>query len=108
MADLTDDQLVALRRYVGKGFTDPELQDAFDRQGNLRDAAVEILETVYADMIINPLSFTIIGEYAQNANKNPDLLRKFIDNLRIQDKDLTLSLTNGGTVIIKNTRMHRR
>lgn len=106
MADLTDKQFIAIRRQVGSGYLEVEIQDAYDRQLTLRDAALELLQIRLADFRVNPLSFTVVGEYSQDAQKNIAALESAISRLVAMDDDLTE--TAGGTRIMMAGRKYPR
>ena len=66
MAALTVDQLVTVRRRVGRQPVDAEIQTIYDRTGSLTETVREILEIRVADLRANPTSFTVPGEYSQD------------------------------------------
>jgi hypothetical protein len=113
MADLTDAELILIRRTgVGSGVLDEEIQEAYDREGNgtLKSAAVEILEIRYADYIANPLAFTIVSEYSQDATKNVNPMLALLNRVKGMEDDLSdlAAGTAGGTVLVPNGRAYPR
>lgn len=75
---LSTDQVVYIRRQVGSSPPDADLQAIFDRTGDVDVLVLEILETRYADMLANPTSFSVSGEYSQSTGENLKALQKQI------------------------------
>lgn len=70
MADLTDEQLILLRRQVGGSPSDDDLQEAFDRLGDLAEVAREVLQIRLANLRAAPATFAVPGEYSQSTAEN--------------------------------------
>lgn len=58
-----------LRTKVGSGVDPAVLQEAYDRLLDLDAVAREILEIRRADLLAQPDSFTVVGEYSQSTAK---------------------------------------
>ena len=86
---LVDSDYINLRRYVGSSRTESEIDDAFERLGSLRLVALEFLEIVIADFLVNPLQFNIVSEYGQNASNNIQWLYKMRAEVTAADDTLT-------------------
>lgn len=70
----TDAQLAYYRSKLGTTIDEVDLQARYDRLGDDRLVAAEVLDQRVADALLKPLSFTIPGEYAEDRTKNLDLL----------------------------------
>lgn len=104
---LTDPQYVLIRRFVGSGFTGSEIDAAYERNETLRGAALELLEIRRADFLVNPLAFTIVSEYSQDASKNLVALDALIESVRGNTDDL--DGPGGGIAnILENLRRYQR
>jgi hypothetical protein len=75
---LSEDQLVYSRRQIGNKPLDAELNTIFDRVGNVDQLVLEVLETRYAELIRNPATFSVSGEYSQSTAENIKALAKRI------------------------------
>lgn len=61
--------------------TDADLQDGYDRLGILDAVAREILEIRLADLLADPASFSVSGEYSQDTSANIRELRETLGSL---------------------------
>lgn len=85
MAAFTEEDLAYLRSKLGSSVnetTNPaiveDLEDRYDRLGTLQLVVVEVLRerlASIADIENNPLNFTVVGEYSQDASKNVEFLK---------------------------------
>lgn len=88
MAALDTDDLAYLRTKLGSTVnedTNPEvvddLQERYDRLGDVKLVAAEVLRQRMADIADvqnNPLNYTIPGDYSQNAADNAAFLAKML------------------------------
>lgn len=86
MASFTDDDLAYLRTKLGSSVnetTNPDvvsdLEDRYDRLGDVKLVVVEVLRERLADIadaLNNPLNFTVVGEYSQDASGNVAFLTR--------------------------------
>lgn len=74
MADLTDSDLAYLSTVLGSDLDEGDLQERYDRLGDTRKVASEVLDIRYADLLAKPDSFTIPGEYSETRSKQIDAL----------------------------------
>lgn len=81
MADLTEEDLVYLRTQIGSGLNGSDAQDRFDRLGNTRLVVKEILEQRLADLLAQPATFNVAGEYSQSTAENIKALQQQLENL---------------------------
>lgn len=79
VAVLTADELDALRDEVGSVPADDVLQAKHQRIGlGWRDVAVAVLKRRLIDMLANPASFSVAGEYGQSTGANIAALERKI------------------------------
>jgi hypothetical protein len=67
---LTEAQLATLRRRVGNAPDDAGLQAVYDRTESLTETVREILEIRLANLLADPASYSIAGEYSQDTSAN--------------------------------------
>lgn len=79
MAALTQDQLVYVRRQIGNSPTDAELQVTYDRLADVDQVVLEVLEIRLANLIADPATFSVSGEYSQSTAVNIQALQKKLD-----------------------------
>lgn len=70
-----------LRTKVGSAVDLAVLQESFDRLGDLDAVAREILETRLADLLADPASFTVVGEYSQDVSANIKSIQETLGSL---------------------------
>lgn len=102
VAPLTEDQVVRVRRFVGDEPADADLDPIWQRHGSIKGVVLEILEIRKANLLASPLSFTITGEYAQNARFNVEYIKQLISDIREGRVDPDSDDLNGdqGTLVI--------
>jgi hypothetical protein len=89
MAALTGSDLRYTRRRVGSLPVDADLQtiyDAFLAEGveqPLEWMILEVLETRLAELIRNPATFSVAGEYSQSTSENIKALKEQIESQRM-------------------------
>lgn len=86
MAAFTEEDLAYLRTKLGSSVnetTNPDLvtdlEDRYDRLGSVQLVVVEVLRerlANIADIQNNPLNFTVVGEYSQDASANVAFLTR--------------------------------
>lgn len=86
---LTVAQIVLMRRWVGRRPSDDDLQTIYDRTGSLTETVREVLETRRADLIADPASYAITGEYSQDTRANIDAINKLLAQLGDLDSEDT-------------------
>ena len=79
---LTEDQIVAIRRFIGDEPVDADLQPMYVRYENLKGVVLEVLQTRRANLLASPLQFSVVGEYGQNARWNVEYLTDLIDKIQ--------------------------
>jgi len=88
MAALTGSELMYTRRRVGLLPVDADLQtifDAYTLEGvvePLEWTILSVLETRLAELIRNPATFSVSGEYSQSTAPNIEALKELIDEQR--------------------------
>lgn len=115
MTDLTAAQKSWLRSEVGATPTDGDLQARFDRLGNLRDVAIEVLRERRANLLDKPLSVSVSGVASVNYGENVKALeRRIAALLKLDDDPSDDSPTGDGADVgdefeqIQLTRSRRR
>ncbi len=81
MASLTLTEEKYLRTKVGSAVELADLQESYDRLGTLDGVAREILETRLADLLADPASFSVPGEYSQDTRANIESIQKLLATL---------------------------
>lgn len=86
----TADELAYLRTKLGSTVdedTNPavveDLEDRYTRLGSVQLVVVEVLRQRIADIADvqnNPLDFTVVGEYSQDASKNVEFLQRMLSD----------------------------
>ena len=79
---LTEDEIVRVRRFVGDDPPDDDLNAIYLRHETLKGTVLEILEIRRSNLLASPLSFSVVGEYGQNARYNVEFIQKMIDDIR--------------------------
>jgi hypothetical protein len=80
---LTTAQLFLIRRHVGDNPDNATLDSIASRHKWDPDFVVlEVLETRYANLVANPSSFSVSGEYSQSTDGNLRALAKKIEEWR--------------------------
>ena len=83
---LSGDDLTYLRRRVGSSPDDAALEVIYatyeDRAHPLEHLTLHVLETRLADLLANPASFSVSGEYSQSTGENIRALTKLVDAQR--------------------------
>lgn len=80
---LTDDQTAQVRTEIGDATppSDADLDLIFDRVGTVGGVIYEVTSKRLADLMADPASFSIPGEYSQDTRANieayRDILRRF-------------------------------
>lgn len=97
---LTTPEEKYLRTKVGSAVDLAVLQESYDRLGSLDAVAREILETRLADLLADPASFAIPGEYSQDTRTNIENLQKTLASL-----GGTSDLGEGGVTMV-GPRLH--
>ena len=120
MAALTEDDLAYLRTKLGSSVNDEtnpavvdDLQVRYDRLGSLQLVVVDVLRQRLADIanpLENPLSYTIPGEYGQDASGNVTFLTKALAQAEqeagVPGSSVMVAVPPGRTTW--NRRQHRR
>lgn len=70
MALLTEAQLTYLHDQLGDDADETEMQDRFDRLGDVTLVVTEMLQRRLANLLASPSSFSVSGEYSQNTSDN--------------------------------------
>lgn len=70
MAALTDAQLVYLHDQLGDAADEGEMQDRYDRTNDVKVVVAEMLQRRLANLLADPASFSVSGEYTQNTSEN--------------------------------------
>jgi hypothetical protein len=78
---LTTDQIKLMRRWVGRRPDDAALQDGYDRLGSLTETVREVLQTRRADLIADPASYSVPGEYSQDTRANLEAIDRLLAEL---------------------------
>lgn len=74
MADLSVDQLAYLHSVLGTVSDEDDMQERFDRLGDVRLVAAETLDQRVADATLVPQSFSVPGEYSQDMGASLTML----------------------------------
>lgn len=83
MAVLTDDDIAAIKSWVGSDWSESDIEDRFDRLENTDDVVLEILNTQIADLAAQPSSFSVPGlsvTQGQNMITLSETLKRFRAN----------------------------
>lgn len=78
---LTEEQIYTVRRQVGLEPSDADLNDTFDRLGDVDEVVREILEIRAAELRRVPATFAIPGEYSQSTAENLKSLEEQLSEL---------------------------
>lgn len=81
MTTLTLEQEKYLRTKVWSAVELSVLQESYDRHGDLDAVAREILETRLADLLADPASFNVVGEYSQDTRTNIENIQTVLGTL---------------------------
>lgn len=82
MTILTDAQLATARLSLGTDMDEDDLQDRYDRTGDLDTAVVEVLQQRLADLKAAPAQFST-PDYSQNTQANITALEAQIAKLGV-------------------------
>lgn len=104
---LVTDQLKVLRRQVGDKPSDDDLDAIYERVGSLTETAREVLEIRLANLVANPASFSVPGEYSQDTKANMDLLNKRLSSLGDLDNEDPTDDGSLSTVVIHHPQRTR-
>lgn len=61
MAALTDEDIAAIKSWVGSEWSDSDIEDRFDRLEDVDEVVLEILNQQIADLSAQPSSFSVPG-----------------------------------------------
>lgn len=81
MTALSADQLVFLQTKLGSTSDTADLQARYDRLGDTVAVAREVLEIRFADLLNQPDTFSVAGEYSQGTKDQIARLRTLLDGL---------------------------
>lgn len=82
---LTDDQLAELRAELGPDLTAAEVQPRWERHGDLRLVALEVVRERLAALLAGPATFTVPGVYSQSTAPNLTAYREQLARLSAPD-----------------------
>ena len=82
MALLTDDQLALARVELGTDMDEDDLQERYDRLGDLTAAIAEVLRQRLADLLAAPASFNT-PDYSQTTTENIKALTAQIERVGV-------------------------
>jgi hypothetical protein len=112
MASFTEEELAYLRSKLGSTVnetTNPDvvtdLEDRYDRLDSVQLVVVEVLRerlADIADILNNPLNFTVVGEYSQDASKNVDFLTR-----ALADAEQEAGVPGGSVAVAVQPGPHR-
>ena len=75
---MTEAELLTIRDEVGTVPTDTEIGDIYDRLGSVGGTIYALLSRQLAELLNNPASFNVSGEYSQDVRANIEALQKKI------------------------------
>lgn len=80
---LTDEQLIEIRVQIGDSTppTDNDLDAIYVRKGDQQLVVAEVLTRRLANLLSDPASFSVSGEYSQSTSDNIKALREQLGNL---------------------------
>lgn len=67
---MDDAVLATIRSWVGSSPTIGDLELRLDRLGDPNLVALEVLRSRRADLVSNPMQFTVVGDYSENRTAN--------------------------------------
>lgn len=73
---LSDDDLKVVRSRVGNAALEEDLHERYDRLGSVEDVIRETLSARLANLLDQPASFTVPGDYGQDVGANISALEK--------------------------------
>src|SRR4249919_3614218 len=91
---MTEDELAAIRSWVGPGPTDEALEEAYERLGSFDAVVEEMLRKQYTDLISQPSSLSVPGlsiSNSQNITGLEHLIKAFKNQggTGLDDPDVT-------------------
>jgi hypothetical protein len=95
---LTDEDIAAIKSWVGSEWSTSDIEDRFDRLGNFDEVVLEILNQQIADLSAQPSSFSVPG-LSVSQGQNMITLSETIKRFRGAG-----GLAGGGTRFIKAFR----
>ena len=81
MAFLTEAQLAVARVDLGTDMNEDDLQERYDRIGDLTLAIIEVVRQRLADLLAAPADFKT-PDYSQNTIKNIDMYEQILHRLK--------------------------
>ena len=81
MATLTEIQLVLLHDQLGTDADEIEMQERYDRNNDVNQVMLEMLQRRLADMVAAPACFSVSGEYTQSTGANIDAITAKISQI---------------------------
>lgn len=81
--EATEEQIAAIRIEIGSAEppTDDDLYETFDRLGDVKAVATEVLRARLGELLSGPAQFSVSGQYSENNTANIEALRQQVNEL---------------------------
>lgn len=73
---MTEAELLTIRDEVGEAPADQEIEDIYGRVGSVGGAIYALLSRQLSELLNNPASFNVSGEYSQDVRANIEALQR--------------------------------